>query len=736
MHPIDNSTQKILEKYGAKIDSKSGTNIMDIPTEKQVFSKDYSTFREETLRLSNTFYERACNYAENLIKVAPKPDEAAKLMEAIDRIHLNITPTGAYSLATLTMAFSVLLGFTIGFISYLLFPENVQVFIALFFIIGGIFALKPLSRYPIYLAAKWRLQASNQMVMCILYVVMYLRHTSNLEHAIMFAGEHIGNPLALDLRKIMWDVETRRFSTVKEALDNYLDYWKDYNLSFVESFHLIEGSVLEGDAKRRIDLLEKSLEVMLEGTYESMLHYAQNIKNPITTLHMLGVILPILGLIVLPLLGSFLGVKWYQLGLIYNFMLPLIVYFIGYSIMSKRPVGYGQGGMFEDSPRFANMKLLQIGEGENASYIEPKNVAIAIMFVFAVIGMLPLIIHLVDPNFDIAMPEMFGGKLLDYRAVENEDGDSFVIGPFGLGASLLSLLIPFGIAFGLSTYYNIRSKKLIGIRNETVKLEKEFQGALFQVGNRLGGGFPTEMIFGDVAQNLRGTPTGEFFKIVDRNIRSLGMSIDQAVFDEKVGAINYFPSSLIESSMKVLIETSKKGPQVASKALMSISVYLDRINKVNERLKDLLSEIIGSMRAQISFLSPIISGIVVGIGSMITSIIGGLGTALESAGSAEGGAEASDIAGGAGGLTDIFDPSTLMPPFFFQIVVAVYLIQIVYILSVMANGIESGVDKLNEEYTLGKNLYKSFMFYFIVTAVTIIGFSLLAKMISGATIAE
>ncbi len=734
MRPIDTSTKKILEKYGAKIDSKSGTNIMDMPAEKDVFSKDYSVFREEALRLSNTFYERACNYAENLVKVEPKPEDAAKLMEAIDRTHLNITPTGAFSLATLTMAVSVLFGFAIGFVSYLLL-DKAQIFLASFFILGGIFSLKPLSKYPIYLAAKWRLQASNQMVMCILYIVMYMRHTSNLEHALMFAGEHVGNPLALDLRKIMWDVETRRFSTVKEALDNYLDSWKDYNLPFVESFHLIEGSVVEGDAKRRLEMLEKALEVMLEGTYESMLHYAQNIKNPITTLHMLGVILPILGLIVLPLLGSFLGVKWYQLGLIYNFILPLVVYFIGYSIMSKRPVGYGQSGMFEDSPRFANLRMLQIGEGENVSYIEPKSVATAIIFVFMVIGMLPLIIHLVDPAFDITFPDPIGGKLIDYRTVETQEGETVTIGPFGLGASLLSLLIPFGIAFGLSTYYNIRSKKLIDIRNETVRLEKEFQGALFQVGNRLSGGFPTEMIFGDVAQNLRGTPTGDFFKVVDRNIRSLGMSIEQAVFDEKVGAINYYPSSLIESSMKVLIETSKKGPQVASKALMSISIYLDRINKVNERLKDLLSEIIGSMRAQISFLSPIISGIVVGIGSMITSIIGGLGSALETtAAPEEDDAAAAGL--GAGGLTDIFDPSTLMPPFFFQIVVAVYLIQIVYILSVMANGIESGVDKLNEEYTLGKNLYKSFMFYLIVTAVTIIGFSLLAKMISGAAVAQ
>ena len=37
---------------------------------------------------------------------------------------------------------------------------------------------------------------------------------------------------------------------------------------------------------------------MIEGTYEKMLHFAHNVKSPITVLHMLGVILPILGLII------------------------------------------------------------------------------------------------------------------------------------------------------------------------------------------------------------------------------------------------------------------------------------------------------------------------------------------------------------------------------------------------------------------------------------------------------
>ena len=82
------------------------------------------------------------------------------------------------------------------------------------------------------MAAKWRLKASNQMVLCILYIVMYMRHTSNLEHAVKFASDHVGNPLALDLKKVFWDIETGKYSNIKESLDSYLAKWRLYNLEF------------------------------------------------------------------------------------------------------------------------------------------------------------------------------------------------------------------------------------------------------------------------------------------------------------------------------------------------------------------------------------------------------------------------------------------------------------------------------------------------------------------------
>ncbi|MDP3728764.1 MAG: hypothetical protein Q8R18_04900 [bacterium] len=707
MVSIDPRFQKVMDKYGAKLGSKFESS-MDQPSA-GVFTKDYNTFRAEALHLQNSLYERACKFAHSIIDLAPTNKEYQKKVEqAIESTHLDVTPASVYTLAILVMFSFIFLGFFIGFVSFLF--DSTQIFLALFLIVMGIVLLKPLSNYPIHIAQKRRLQASNQMVLCILYVVIYMRHTSNLEHAIKFAGEHVGNPLALDLRKVYWDVETNKYPTIQKSLDIYLEGWKDYNLAFVESFHLIESSLVESSETRRIELLEKALNVILEGTYDSMLHYAQEVKSPITTLHMLGVILPILGLIVLPLMGSFLGVKWYHIALLYNVLLPFIVFYIGYTILAKRPIGYAQSDI-SSLPQFEDMRKFQLGN----LLIDPKVIAFAVFFIMIIIGLAPILLHFIDPNAEMYLTDNI--LLLDYR--ETDEGE--LVGPFGLGATMLSLFIPMAFALSLGVYYQIKSNRVIKVREETQKLETEFRGAIFQLGNRIGGGMPAEMAFGKVSQGLSGTPTGKFLGIVDNNIRMQGMNLQDAIFNEKNGAITRYPSSLIESTMKVLVESARKGPQVVSKALLSIADYLDRIYKVSERLKDLLSEITSSMKSQVSFLTPLIAGIVVGIGAMITTIIGSLSQSLGQATTGGG-----SLLSGASGLANIFPLEKLISPYFLQAIVGLYVVEMVIVLTIHANGIENGVDKLNEEYTLGKNLFRGTMLYILIAGITIFAFNLLA----------
>jgi len=196
------------------------------------------------------------------------------------------------------------------------------------------------------------------------------------------------------------------------------------------------------------------------------------------------------------------------------------------------------------------------------------------------------------------------------------------------------------------------------------------------------------------------------------------MSVKNAIFDPVHGAIITYPSNLIESSMKVLVESIKKGPVVAAQALTNISRYIKEIHSVNERLRDLMADIISSMNAQIKFLAPAISGIVIGITSMVTDILGKLSAQLQT------------VTAGVGqqaGLVSIFGDG--IPTYYFQIVIGLYVVQITYILTILMNGIENGSDKLNERYQLGANLINSTLLFCFISLTVMIIFNVIAGQI-------
>ena len=720
--------EDILGKYRSRLKKNISFDDSQEAIQGTAFSREYHIFRKESLPRKLSFYENLCNGTGKLFNITPKGKEKEELIKAIETTHLNITPSGAAGVSILVALLFLFLAFVIAAFFFIFNGEIslLGILIPLVVMIVGVVFIKPVAKIPVYIASRFRLKASNQMVLCILYIVMYMRHTSNLERAIKFAADHIGNPLALDLRKVFWNIETGKFSTMKESLDGYLEGWRETNLEFVEAFHLIEGSLLESSETRRMSLLEKALDVELNGTYEKMLHYTHELKNPITLLHMLGVILPILGLVILPLMGSLVGgsgtTKIILLFLFYTLLLPVGVYLYGNSILSKRPTGYGENDVLSTDPKFKKFSNILIPFGGKQVSVNPAWIAVVIIGVFSFLAFLPLMFHFAGVDF----PFIGGTNFVDSKS---ENGLSCVsgescYGPLGAGSVILSLFLPFGLALGLGTYFRIKSKKLIGIRERTKKLEDEFAGSLFQLGNRIGDNIPVEQAFGDVSKNMGGTPTGEFFRTVSANIQRMGVSVEEAIFNKDYGAYWKYPSRLIESSMKVLLESSKKGPKVVAKSLISISEYIHSIHQVNERLKDLLGEIISSMKSQINFLTPVIAGIVVGISAMIVTILGRLGGLLTESNSGDAGGF-----GGLGGLGDIFQIANIIPSYYLQILVGIYVIEIILLLTFLSNGIENGVDKLQERYQASKYLYTSGILYFgVALAVTLI-FTLLATTI-------
>jgi hypothetical protein len=705
----------ILKKYSSKIEGQIRTsNTKDVN-----YSREYVKFKQE-MAPDLTRYERWCRSLGSVIKLNVSEKDKEKIKRQLEIAHLDIEPWQALTLGVMSFIGVFIIGLLIS-VSVALIKGNFADFPILFFfliIIFSLFLFYFINGYPARLANKWRLKASSQMVPAILYIVVYMRHTPNLEKAVAFASEHLQYPLALDFKKVFYNVSIGKFSTIKESLDNYLETWRDYSIEFVESLHLIESSLFEPDNSRRIVTLEKALQVVLDGVYDNMLKFTHNVRSPLTNTYLLTVVLPILGIALLPMASAMIGdyLRWHHIFILYTLILPFVAFYLTDKIMFLRPGGYGESSLLERNPLYSKYK-------SNKSYFT----AFLICLPFFIIGFLPLIFQYTP------IPEMLGLQT-DYTFSEiglgifgNEKIFDFKptgAGPFGVGALILSMFIPFGVALFFSMAYKNKTKDLIKEREKTRQLEREFNNSLFQIGNRIGNGVPPELIFGKIAESSKGLKTEDFFSRVNYNIRQMGMSVEKAIFDPRRGAINYYPSDLIATSMRVLIESSKKGLKIAAISLMSISEYVKNIHKITNRLRDMLAEIISDMKSNMTFLAPLLSGIVVGLAAMITSILNKLEGMMEL------GAGASGI-GNLGTITTLFQVTKMIPPYYLQIAIGIYLVQVIFVLTRTLVTVDSGEDKLEKINKTGKNLQKGITIYFITALLATLALFVLSSVVIG-----
>jgi len=592
--------EDILKKHGAEIEKKiNTTNLKNMN-----YSKEYVKFKKE-MSSNLTRYERWCHSLGKIIRLKPAKKDEERVRKYIEISHLEIEPWQALTLGFMSFIGVFILGLLISF-AVVLINGSLSAFpFLLFFLIllFSIFLFYFVNAYPARIANKWRLKASSQMVPAILYVVVYMRHTPNLEKAIAFASQHLQYPLSLDFKKVFYDVAIGKFSTIKDSLDNYLLRWRDYAPSFIESFHLIESGLFEPDGSRRIIILEKALQVVLDGVYDKMLKFTHGVRSPLTNVYMLGVVLPTLGVVLLPLASVMIGglLKSYHIFILFNCLIPFGVFYLTDKIMMLRPGGHGESSLLKKNPLYSKYK-------DKKPYFS----GFLICLPFLVLGLLPLIFQytpiplLFGVQSDYTFAEIGLGIFGQEKVFGFNESSSGIVGPFGMGALILSLFIPLGIALYFSFVFKQKTKSLILERDKTKQLEKEFNNSLFQLGNRLGGGVPTELVFGKVAESSKGLRTEDFFRRVDYNIRQMGMSVQKAVFDSRKGAIIYYPSNLIATSMKVLIESSKKGLKIAALSLMSISQYVKNIQKITMRLKDMLAEITSDMKSNMNFLAPLL----------------------------------------------------------------------------------------------------------------------------------
>ncbi len=722
MNDKDLFMQKFEEKLRKKLDNDDLDKLSSkfAGLDDDLKTNDYEQFRVETLPSGFSWYERLCNFSEKALNLVPDKKVEEVLEKDLFSAHLNVTSKGAFSAAALVAIIFILFGLT----GMLLVSST----IGIGFLLVGFSLFFIFQKIPSMFAKRLRAKANDEIIIAVFYIVAFMRFSSNFELAVSFAANYLSAPLSLDFKRILWDLDNAKYSTIKDAFDNYLEGWRDNNLEFLEAIYLIESSLYESDDFRRISLLDKSLDIILQGNYEKMLHFAQELRGKVTTFNMIGVILPILGLIILPLAASFGSPKgvWEVVLLLYDILIPALVGYFGFMIIFNRPSSVNSIKPPKNMKNLIQLQKVEVKISKNKSFfVSAKVPALAIFFFFLILGFLPLIIHNVglDDSLNSVLAGVFGenspfGTFQEFKYIDKDGG--YIFGPYGVYPGLLSLFLPLSLAFGIGYYLRYTYRNIVGIRDKTKNLEKQFPSATFQLGNRINEGISAELAFGAVAETMKGTEAGVFFSKIDANIKFSGMSVEAAIFDSEKGAINEYPSDLVTSSLKILIRAVENGPEITAKTLVDLSKYLTEIHLANERMMDLLGESLGSMKGQATFLAPIISGVVISIVSLVTLI---LGTLSKATGELASGDEA--LAGVSGFLGDS------IPTYLFQSVVGFYIVFLIIILIYMVTNLESGDDPVNTRFQIGEKLIGGVVKYSVVVTLGIVGFSYVGSNILG-----
>ncbi len=685
---------------GGKKDDRKKKRILPIEMRRRVVlpgssrpnfkltSRDYRSFRQADER-KLSWYERLVSLASRMIKMKADPRLSEEIRRAAGFTGLRITPEGVMSLFVVTVLGFVIAGaaFTLNAVigsmasgeSIAMLPVALGLLIAAGGLLVGYFFLK----YPSNQVKTMRIRASSQVVLAVLYMVISMRVSPNLERALSFASYNIRGELAWDMRRLLWDIEMRRYHSTSEALSDYIAKWKPENEEFAEALRLIRDSQ-NHPPERAKKVLDQALDVILDGTRTRMKHYAQDLRMPVMVIHMMGIVLPILGTIMAPLAAVFMsdivGPIHFIIG--YDIILPIAILFFIQSTLSKRPMTFSQIDMSKipGLPREGTMKM-----GKGTIPVLPLAVLILVVIV--------------------AFPVMFFAQ--NYGLLFTGTNE---FGPHGTFELLMSMLIIMGIALSLAAYFALSNMQRNRIQKSIQKTESQFEVAMFQLGNRISGGTPTELAVQKVIEDVKDLEIAGLFRVTMRNMKTLGMTFENALFDKRWGALLYYPSKLITNIMFAVNDTAKTGVRYAAESMLRIARYLKNIRETQEYIRDTLSETVSSMKFQAYFLTPMITGLIVSMSSVIVLVLGKLADYLDGL----------DM-GSAMGIADFasaFNMETNTSPEVFQLIVGVYLIEVIIILGIFLTKIGEGDNKISQWYNIGTMLAVAVVIYFLVAFIS------------------
>ncbi len=443
------------------------------------------------------------------------------------------------------------------------------------------------------------------------YVVLSLKLSPNLERALSFAADNSEGVLANRIKKLIWEMRMGVYASAEEALD-HLIYRVGANIPELKhALMQIRASTLEPDDARRNFRLDRALDDIITSVRNRLEERASSMYMPSIQLFYLGVFLPLLLFVILPVASAFSDLPLATLPslvAIYIIGLPLIIYIFSRSILSKRPNIYKPPVPPKEKDR--------------------KHLYIAIAAAIVVLS-ISYILHLqLDITYERAEALYCGyeGCLREkYGFTSWEDAkyidevsqilSSYDTTPYWLiFGALLAPVVAISIYFFLSE--RARAKR----KEEIMEMEGEFKDVVYLMASKMGEGKPLEGALESVINLMPNSKlVREVFSKILYNIRVMGLSLGDAVFHPLFGALRHIPSHFLKKATSTVVKSVELGTELAARALIAFSDQLRKEEEIIRMLRSKMGEIYIMITSMVLFVSPIVLGITVALQQVIVS---------------------------------------------------------------------------------------------------------------------
>jgi len=474
------------------------------------------------------------------------PDE---LRENLEFVGIEVQPEEVVAFAISAALFAFALAVT-----SVLFGGST--FLLVLVAIVPLFAYLSVGWYPRWRAERERILSMGEAPMLVNYMVMAMKVRPNLERANQFAAEKLQGALGRGLRKQLWNAGLRVHMSVDEALLKFAEFWGKWCDDLKRSIHLIRSSVLERSEERRLSVLDKALDISLQGMRERMHSFAAGLYLPTLMIYSIGVLLPLVLVAVLPVLSA-IGIcaSTWQVFIIYCIIIPVAVWGLSRWALAKRPAAF----LPPEIPNEANrIQAVMLAGGAGLLAASP-----------AIARALGLQVPL----------------------------------------TICSLSVLWSITLGIAAYLHLTTAKAYELRASVKQMEDEFCDSLVQLGNQITEGRPAEGAFERVAIAMRGTPIANVFLRASNNVKLGGMGLRAALFDAEQGALKRVYSRSVQDTLRMLVDIIERSTKAAGDAILRMSDHLKGLKQVEADIRKSLGEVVTSMRSVALFFAPLIAAV-------------------------------------------------------------------------------------------------------------------------------